>query len=321
MEHGYASVYGDVILRPLYKTDIEKLRVWRNDPGNTKYLRNIGEISSAQQEKWYEGYLNDDTECIFAIVENSVVKDVVGSVSLYDIQDGVAEVGKILIGDERAHGKGIGRKALVMAMATGFEKMGLKTIVGAVSPDNVQAYTNDMRVGFKITGEHILANGILEKEIAITYDELKTANEYVNDICFCNNGMKFFVGQYGEFAKQITEEDVNVFAEVTGDKNPVHIDDEYASESQFGCRICHGFLTGSLISACIGTVFPGEGTIYLEQNMKFIKPVKVGEVCTARVTVRFINADKKILTLDTVVTDSFDTVVICGEAKVMVKAI
>jgi diamine N-acetyltransferase len=182
MKHNYVATLENVTLRPLNGNDIEKLRIWRNNPENTKFLRNIGIITPEQQQEWFKNYLMNETEMIFAIVETDIVKDVVGSVSLYDIRDGMAEIGRILIGDARAHGRGVGRKAFVMVMALGFSNMGINRIVASVSPDNVQAYTNYMRNGFKITGEHTLENGIMEKEIAITYDELVAANKYVNDI-------------------------------------------------------------------------------------------------------------------------------------------
>ena len=127
-------------------------------------------------------YLDDETEMIFAIIDYSISDELVGSVSLYNIQENVAEVGKILIGDTRAHGKGIGRKALALAMEIGFRKLNLSKIVGAVSPENIQAYTNDMRVGFEIVGEHILENGILEKEIEINVSKLHSANEYLKNV-------------------------------------------------------------------------------------------------------------------------------------------
>ena len=318
MNHNMVAVYKDITLRPLGEGDIESLRVWRNNPANTGFLTNIGEISPEQQKKWYENYLSDNTETIFAIVDNTIAKGIVGSVSLYEIKAGTAEVGKILIGDTRAHGRGIGRKALVMAMLIGFKMLGLEKIVGAVSPDNIQAYTNDMRVGFRITGEHKLENGILEKEIEIDYNDLEKANDYVPDIKLCTNGNIFYVGQSDSITKVISDADVRNYAEACGDVNPIHLDDAYAKKSKFGRRICHGMLTGSLISNCIGTKFPGEGSIYLSQNLKFIKPVDVNEKCTATCCVTFIDNKRKFLYLDTVVTNSQNEQVIIGDAIVLV---
>lgn len=126
--------------------------------------------------------MNDSSEVIFAIVETKELNRLIGSVALYKIHDSQAEVGRILIGDAAAHGKGIGRKALGMAMTAGFEYLKLEKIVGSVSSDNVQAYRNDMRVGFRVVGNHTLQNGIVEDEIEISYEELKNVNNYVEDI-------------------------------------------------------------------------------------------------------------------------------------------
>lgn len=321
MNHNMVAVYKDITLRPLAENDIESLRQWRNNPQNTEFLTNIGQISPEQQKRWFENYLQDDTETIFAIVDNQVVKGIVGSVSLYGINNQTAEVGKILIGDSRAHGRGIGRKALVMAMLIGFKMLNLEKIVGAVSPDNIQAYTNDMRVGFQITGEHTLENGILEKEIEINIDELSKSNEYVADIRLCTNGKHFYVGQTDSITKIITDADLKKYAESCGDSNPIHLNEEYAKKSKFGRRICHGMLTGSLISNCIGTKFPGEGSIYLSQNLRFIKPVDIDEECTATCSVTFIDNKKKFLYLDTIVTNAKNEQVITGDAVVLVDEI
>lgn len=195
MKHNYVAVYENVTLRPLYERDIEKLRQWRNDPSKTKFLRNIGRITKEQQKDWYSSYLNTKSELIFAIVENSIAMDIVGSLSIYNINGEVADIGRILIGDDRVHGMGIGRIALVIAMTIGFSKLGLTNILSDVSPNNKQAFTNDMRVGFKVIGEHYLDSGIYEKEISIDFDTLKKANDYVDQIRFYENGNKFYVGQ------------------------------------------------------------------------------------------------------------------------------
>jgi 3-hydroxybutyryl-CoA dehydratase len=90
-------------------------------------------------------------------------------------------------------------------------------------------------------------------------------------------------GMSGEFTKVLSDEDVRTFAEVSGDVNPIHLDDTYAKTTIFGGRIAHGVLTASTISAALGTVFPGPGWIYIEQNLKFKAPVSIGSKVTATV--------------------------------------
>jgi 3-hydroxybutyryl-CoA dehydratase len=100
--------------------------------------------------------------------------------------------------------------------------------------------------------------------------------------------MNLKVGDSASLTKTITDADIRAFAELSGDRNPIHLDDEYAATTRFGRRIAHGMLTASLISTVLGTELPGIGTVYLSQNSQFVAPVYPGDTVTARVTVRKI---------------------------------
>ena len=125
------------------------------------------------------------------------------------------------------------------------------------------------------------------------------------------------VGQKASFAKTITEADILLFAAVSGDTNPVHINAEAAAASMFKERIAHGMLSASLISTVLGTRLPGPGTIYLAQNLKFRAPVTIGATVTATVEVTALDPAKKRATLSTICTVAGKPV-IEGEATVMV---
>ena len=129
---------------------------------------------------------------------------------------------------------------------------------------------------------------------------------------------KFQIGQKASIEKAFTDEDVRTFANISLDKNPVHLNQDYAEKTMFKGRIVHGFLTGSLISAIIGTILPGEGTIYLNQTMNFRKPVRIGERITATVEIVGIREDKNILTLNTYCENERGEMVIEGSAIVKV---
>lgn len=129
---------------------------------------------------------------------------------------------------------------------------------------------------------------------------------------------KFQIGQNASIEKAFTDEDVRNFANISLDRNPVHLNDEYAQNTIFKGRIVHGFLTGSLISAIIGTILPGEGTIYLNQTMNFRKPVRIGEMIKATVEIVGIREDKNILTLNTYCENEKGELVIEGSAVVKV---
>ena len=122
------------------------------------------------------------------------------------------------------------------------------------------------------------------------------------------------VGDTASFSKTVTEADIVNFAGVTGDFNPVHVDAEYAGASMFGERIAHGMLAAGYISAVLGMQLPGPNTIYLGQTLQFKLPVKIGDTVTATVTVAEKREEKRILKLDTTVTNQRGEVVVTGEA-------
>jgi len=129
--------------------------------------------------------------------------------------------------------------------------------------------------------------------------------------------MIFKVGDSAEITKTITEADIQAFAEVTGDHNPIHLDDEFAKSTRFGRRIAHGMLTASLISSVLANKLPGEGSVYLGQSLQFVAPVFPGDEVTARVTIKQIREDKPILKLETICVNQHDETVIRGEATVL----
>jgi len=126
----------------------------------------------------------------------------------------------------------------------------------------------------------------------------------------------YTVGQSAEMTKIITEEDVFLFAGITGDRNPVHISKEFAAKTRFGERIAHGILTAGLISAVIGMKLPGPGCLYLSQTLQFLAPVKIGDEITARAEVMEVISEKR-LKLKTQCINQRKEVVLEGEAIIV----
>ena len=124
----------------------------------------------------------------------------------------------------------------------------------------------------------------------------------------------FYIGQSASLKKVYKSDEVMAFADLSLDKNPIHIDEHYAERGLYGRRIVHGFFVGALISAVFGTKLPGEGAIYLHQEMDFRKPVFHGDEITATVTVTHIRKDKSILYFDTKCENDRGEVVIEGKA-------
>ena len=136
--------------------------------------------------------------------------------------------------------------------------------------------------------------------------------------------MRFQVGDRASFRKTISEADVVLFAGVSGDTNPLHLDAEYARKTRFGARIAHGILTAGLISTVIGTRLPGTGAVYLAQSLQFLKPVYLGDTVTATAVVREVrdrDDGSQVLTLETVCVNQRGERVLEGEAKVLYRPV
>ncbi len=125
------------------------------------------------------------------------------------------------------------------------------------------------------------------------------------------------VGDSFESVTTISDEMISDFAKATGDANPIHLDDQAGAASIFGRRVAHGMLTASLFSSIFGNHFPGHGTIYLGQSLKFLRPVFPGDRITCRVEVSEVRAEKNRLKMQTVATNQKGDTVVSGEAQVM----
>ena len=154
-------------LRPLDVQDIESLRMWRNDPRNTKFLSKIPPITQEMQLAWFQRYLNNKDELCFAIVENEVLKRVVGSLSLHDFSQESCFLGHVLIGDEDAHGKKVGSNASIAATQIAFDVLKLKTVKLYVFPENISAYKVYQQAGFRVSDVHKAENGAEEYTMTI----------------------------------------------------------------------------------------------------------------------------------------------------------
>ena len=124
------------------------------------------------------------------------------------------------------------------------------------------------------------------------------------------------IGMTRELTKEVTDRDIEMFAEVSTDHNPVHLDDDYAQDTIFEGRIAHGMLTAGLVSAVIGEQLPGHGTVYLGQTLKFLAPVRPGDRVRAIVTVTDIDHSRRRVTLDTR-CEIDGKPILTGEAKVL----
>lgn len=129
--------------------------------------------------------------------------------------------------------------------------------------------------------------------------------------------LELAVGDFAECKKVLLDKDVVLFSEVSGDKNPVHLDEEYASTTRFKHRIVHGHLVASLFSALLGTELPGQGSIYLGQTIKYLKPVYLNDEIRAVVKVIECDTEKNRVKLETNAYNQNNEMVITGMAEIM----
>ena len=181
MRHSYEARLDALFLRPLKQSDIELLRKWRNDQKISRFFRKIGFISAEQQLQWYQKYLINENDYYWAIVENYKT---IGALSIYDISDTNAEIGRIMIGDINARGKGYGYKSLIMAMKIGFQRLGLQAFQLNVHEKNIRALRIYERAGFNKVGLHPFDLEGNEYEMSIDLTTFECKNPMSKEILF-----------------------------------------------------------------------------------------------------------------------------------------
>ena len=130
--------------------------------------------------------------------------------------------------------------------------------------------------------------------------------------------MTLKVGDTFTVQREVTDELIRKFAEVSGDYNPIHLEEEFASKTRFGKRIAHGMLGASFISAVLGYKLTEQKIVYLGQTLRFTAPVFIGDTVTAKAVVKDIREDKQIVTVETTCENQAGETVITGEAKIMI---
>ncbi len=130
--------------------------------------------------------------------------------------------------------------------------------------------------------------------------------------------MEIKIGDTFSIERLVTDELIRKFADVSGDHNPIHLDEEVAKSTRFGRRIAHGMLSGAFISAVLGYELTERRIVYLSQTLKFTLPVFIGDTVTTTATVKTIREDKPVVTLETICTNQNGETLVTGEAVVMV---
>ena len=130
--------------------------------------------------------------------------------------------------------------------------------------------------------------------------------------------MDIKIGDSFSTVREVTDELLRAFAQVSGDHNPIHLDENFAAKTRFGKRIAHGMLSGAFISAVLGNEFSDRPIVYMSQTMRFIAPVFIGDTVTTTATVKHIREERGIVTLETSCIKQNGTVTLTGESVVMI---
>lgn len=181
MKHDFCAENNICRISPLKEDNIENLRKWRNDKELSAFLRPVPYITPEMEKKWFHEYLNDKNTCFFSITDLTT-GHMIGSLALYDIAGDTCDIGKIVIGDPSAHGKGMGYNAFLLAMCVGIRKLGIENFRLDVHTENIAALSIYVKAGFEICGSHDFMNGGKELEMKIDADRFKACNPSWKDV-------------------------------------------------------------------------------------------------------------------------------------------
>ncbi|MEL7622565.1 MAG: GNAT family N-acetyltransferase [Clostridiales bacterium] len=174
MNLNISGKYDDILVRPLALQDIEKLRIWRNNKANSKYLKQIGYITPESQRSWYDKYTIDPEIYTFAIDEIHK-QEFLGTLSFYNFRNQIVEYGKILIGNKSARGKGYARKASIICLHIIFDRLGFNMVDALVHKDNTPALKTYFHLGFEINSELSMQDD--EYVIKLTKEKFRVTNK------------------------------------------------------------------------------------------------------------------------------------------------
>lgn len=182
MKPRWCASYKHVTVRPIGESDIEKLRLWRNNQEIKKFLSPIPEITQEMQKNWYQSYLTDSNVITYAIDECEKLNRMVGTVSLYDFDGCVARAGKTIIGDPDARGKNMGYLGETIALHIGFQKMGISKYLTEVHEDNIASQKMAYKIGFRRVGKHRFGAFGFEDDFVVMKFDFEKLHHFLTDI-------------------------------------------------------------------------------------------------------------------------------------------
>ena len=306
-------------LRPMSKKDLELVREWRNRPEirNNMYTTHV--ISKEEHYAYFENVWNDMTKRYF-ICENQDGNPA-GVVNFVNIDTkNKSAFWAFYSGDLKK--RGVGKWMEYLALDYAFESMDLYKLSCEVLDFNYEVVKFHRKFGFKLEGifrrHHYIGDRFADvyRLSMFREDWLKYQKPFYTNLLYGGRSkVTSKVGSSYEDIFMFTQEDIQKFAKLSGDVNPVHLDVAAAKDVGFYGTICHGMLVSSLFSRILGTKLPGKGTIYLKQDLEFLQPVYPNRPLKVRLKV--VSKVGRRVTLETIVMDEEQNQLIRGEAEVL----
>ncbi len=276
-----------LFIRPLDDADRDAFVALTRDPEVMRYVHGGTPYTDEESDEFFTRQarqLAEGNVCMGALVEKESGR-LVGIAGIQPLgTTGDLEIGWWLA--RQVWGRGYATEAGAAAMRHVLETIARPRVVAIIDPDNEPSERVAARLGMqydrRVTGA---ALGHRKPEIVVDL----YVRERIDD---------FAPGRHASFTKTFTEEDVQHFIAITGDTNPLHVDDAFAARTQFGRRVLHGMLTASIFSTMVGMMLPGTGAVYRSQTLTFLRPVHAGDTVTAHFVVRAVDRAKRRLTVD-----------------------
>ena len=302
-----------IAMIPFGDQHLDMVRIWRNNPEVRENMYTNHEIGKKEHEQWFNELLTDSSRKFFIFELNGEPSGVIGFTQI----DQVSNSASWLFYSGDTSKRGVGSLMETTALDYAFDEMKLNKLNCEVLEFNDAVIRFHRKHGFKIEGifkrqyfKHekywdIYRLAIFKKDWLLSKVSLENR---MND--------SFKVGTQYTHEFTISEDQISTFANATGDHNSIHLSDESATKHGLKGKIAHGFLTGSIFSKVFGTLFPGEGTIYIDQSLKFIKPVypNASLIANFKVLSRIGNR----ITIDTNIVDNdSNLLLVSGEANVI----
>lgn len=302
-------------LRLVNELDAEFILKLRMDNRYNQFLSSVSADVQAQKD-WINRYKNDEADgSQFYFIIEKLDGTPCGTIRVYDLKEDSFCWGSWILNEDKTRYAAIESAFLIYKF--GFENLGFNKSNFEVMKGNDRVISFHQKMGAVQVGEdndnvyfEITKEAVLDAQAKIDSNEkLKPKDSY--------SIFEIHVGMSSSYTRTVTDADIQKFAEVTGDNNPVHLDDEYAKNTRFKSRIAHGLLTASFFSAIFGTKFPGKGSIYISQNLEFKRPVYLDDTVTATVVVKTVDITKKRVAFETTCTVD-GNVVTSGSAELFV---